>query len=386
MPDPAARVTYVTRFVPSYRWPVLRALNKRLEGGLTVASGQPPAGSSLRSLTDDATDVNRIPLTNRWFRGESLHWQSAGPIFRPNPGPDVLLVEESPRTLSLRPLLRSAHKRGIPVALWGHFSSIERGVRADSWKDRFRLDTARRADAVVAYTDELALALRPHLANTPVFAARNTLDTDTLFPLGDQLMGEGRPAIRQRLGLPAMRTVLFLGRLIPAKGVLRLVDIVRDVMRKTGEPLSLVVVGDGPERAELEKTAEAAGIPLRVTGSITDAAASAPWIAAADVLVNPGYLGLSVNHAFALGVPVVAPAPGLDGTGHSPEWVYLRSGHNGVLTPSGSAEDLAAGVQTVLQDAEGFSRRAAAFAREHLSLSRMVDGLMETVTYLAGRP
>ncbi|MDA0874356.1 MAG: glycosyltransferase family 4 protein [Bacteroidetes bacterium] len=378
-------MTYVTRFVPAYRWPVLRAFNERLGGGLTVASGEPPGGSSLRSLSAEAPDLAQLSLRNRWVRGEALHWQSFDPVFRANPGPDVLLVEESPRTLSLRPLIRASHRRGIPVALWGHFSSIDRGVSNATWRDRYRLETARRADAVVAYTDELGTALRPLLEGTPVFSARNTLDTDTLFPLGDTLQAEGRTRIRQRLGLPDVPTILFLGRLIAAKGVLRVVDVARQVAAERGQPSSLVVVGDGPERAALEQAALAAGVKLHCTGALVDAQASAPWIAASDVLLNPGYLGLSVNHAFALGVPVVAPAPGPNGTGHSPEWAYVRDGHNGVLATSNAAHDLTAGVLTVLADAEGFGRRAAAFAREHLSMARMVDGLMEAVGYLAGR-
>jgi glycosyltransferase involved in cell wall biosynthesis len=383
MPDPAVRVTYVTRFVPSYRWPVLSALNERLGGGLVVASGNPPHGSTLRSLTTGSSDVRQIPLTNRWIRGETLHWQSFGPVFRANPMPHVLLVEESPRTLSLRPLIRQAGRRDIPVALWGHFSSIDRGVTAATWRDRYRLGTAGLADAVVTYTDELAVSLRPHLGDTPVFPARNTLDTDLLFPLGDRLIAEGRPVIRQRLGLPQNPTLLFLGRLIPAKGAARLVDVALQVMQHTGEPVSLIVVGDGPERATLESAAATAGVSLHVTGALTDLTESAPWIAAADVLVNPGYLGLSVNHAFSLGVPVVAPAPGPNGTGHSPEWAYVRSGHNGVLTPDGSNASLAEGVRTVLGDTTGFSQRAAAFAREHLSLGKMVDGLMDAIGYLS---
>ena len=385
MSDRAARVTYVTRFVPSYRWPVLRALNTRLEGGLTVACGLPPGGSTLRSLSIDAPDIPQIPLTNRWIRGESLHWQAFRPVFRANPAANVLLIEESPRTLSLRPLIRSARKRGIKVALWGHFSSIDRGVSAASWRDRYRLETARMADAVVAYTDELAVSLRPHLGKTPVYAARNTLDTDVLFPLGDRLMAEGRSALRTRLDLPDAHTLLFLGRLIPAKGVLRLIDIAGKVMQDTGKPLSLVVVGDGPERSAVESAAEAAGVPIRITGALTDLQESAPWIAAADVLVNPGYLGLSVNHAFALGVPVVAPAPGPGGIGHSPEWAYVRHGFNGLLTPDATNAGLTEGVKSVLEDADGFSQRAATFARDQLSMQRMIDGLMEAIGYLSHR-
>ena len=377
----AARVAFVARFVPAYRWPILEALNERLEGRLVVASGEPPGGSSLRSLSATSSSVPQLPLTNHWIHGDSLHWQSYSPLFRGDPSWRALLIEESPRTLSQRPLLRAARKRGVPTLLWGHFSSISRGFSVDSWRDQRRLSTARMADGVVTYTDALATHLRPHLGSMPIVAARNTLDTRKLFPLGETLMAEGRSAIRARLKLPDVPTLLFLGRLIAEIGPVRVVEIAEELARRTSGPVSIVMVGEGPERSAIEQAAQsAANVSLRCTGAITDLAESAPWIAAADALVNPGYLGLSVNHAFSLGVPVVAPAPAPSGAGHSPEWAYVRGGHNGILTNDAEVNTMTDAVSQILEHSASWQQRAASFAREHLSLDRMVAGLMEALS------
>jgi teichuronic acid biosynthesis glycosyltransferase TuaC len=72
-------------------------------------------------------------------------------------------------------------------------------------------------------------------------------------------------------------------------------------------PRTLVVVGDGPERARLARLAEGYGLDARFVGRTSRPEALA-WIAAADALVHSSQVeGLStvVREAEALGTPVV---------------------------------------------------------------------------------
>ena len=386
MPDSTITVALVTRFVPAYRMPVLKALADRIGGRLGIACGEPPKASSLRALTPTGSEpLPTVRINNHWVWGEQLYWQSFRHVFREWPSLKAIIIEENPRSLSHRFLMRAARRRGIAVILWGHFASNHRDLHTSHWRNRARLRVAGRADALIAYTDLLADSLKEVLPGQAVFTARNTLDTDVLFPIGDALMAEGRASIRERLSLSGEPLLLFIGRLIPEKRV----DAVMDVaarLKQDGRPdLAVVVIGDGPERERIEQRAGSLGIRVHMPGAMADLEASAPWIAACDVLVNPGYLGLSVNHAFSLGVPVVAPAPGAeqDGPGHSPEWSYVRSGENGILARNGSVEALAEATAQVLDDEDGFSGRAAAFAREHLSLSVMVRGLVDAIEHVA---
>lgn len=386
MADPTITVALVTRFVPAYRMPVLQALSNKLRGKLGIACGEPPAKSSLRALTPSGSaSLPTVRITNHWLWGEQLYWQSFRHIFREWPSLRVIIIEENPRSLSIRPLMKAARRRGISVILWGHFASNHRALQTSHWRNRARLRTAGKADALIAYTDLMAESLREVLPEQAVFAARNTLDTDLLFPVGDALMTEGREAIRRRLSLSGSPILLFIGRLIPEKRVDAVVDVAARLKTKGHPDLSVLVIGDGPERERIESRAERLGVRLYMPGALADLEESAPWIAACDVLVNPGYLGLSVNHAFSLGVPVVAPAPGdgEDGPGHSPEWSYVHSGHNGLLADDGSVDALSDATLRVLEDAEGYSERAAAFAREHLSMSVMVKGLEDAIRHVA---
>jgi glycosyltransferase involved in cell wall biosynthesis len=239
------------------------------------------------------------------------------------------------------------------------------------------------ADALLTYTDPLRDQLADFMPETPVFTARNTLNTDVLFPVGDALMEEGRSAIRARLGLPDVPTLLFLGRMISGKGPVRVIEVARALAQERGSAVSVVMIGDGPERSAVEAMTPHENVHVRFLGAMTDLKASAPWIAACDVLVNPGYLGLSVNHALALGVPVVAPAPANGGVGHSPEWTYVRDAENGRFASSNSASDLANAAQEVLREQAAYQARAASFARRELRLDIMVSGIMAAIGHVA---
>ena len=377
-------VFYFTRMVPVYRFPVLERLNERLDGRLVVCAGQPPRTSSLRSLTKERFHgFRQVRLRNVWFRGEALHAQPFRKVFRDVGPAGVVLAEESPRSLSLPWLLRYARRRGAGRLLWGHFSSNDRAFSLRRPADRYRLALARSVEACVCYTEPIAEVLRPYVPAERLFVARNTLDTDTLFALHDTLAAEGRAAVRRRLGLSAdVPVLIFIGRLIKPKGTDRLLDVFRAFRARRAA--HLLVVGAGPEQGAMEdRVAREAIAGVHFLGALPAWADSAPYLYAADLMLMPGYLGLAVNHAFAFGLPVVsqaAPDPAI--RFHSPEVAYVQPGENGLLAPSGDPADLLHAVEQVLADQPRFSQNALAYARAHLTLDQMVDGLEAAIRFV----
>jgi glycosyltransferase involved in cell wall biosynthesis len=97
--------------------------------------------------------------------------------------------------------------------------------------------------------------------------------------------------------------VLFAGRLVPEKGV----GVLLDAWRRLAPPgLELVVAGDGPMRAELERRPPPS---VRFLGQL-DPAAVQDWMLRSRALVFPTWLyegqPMSVLEAFAAGLPVLA--------------------------------------------------------------------------------
>jgi Glycosyltransferase len=107
-----------------------------------------------------------------------------------------------------------------------------------------------------------------------------------IVPLGlelDRFRGGDRRAARAALGIaPRTVAVMALCRLVPVKRIDRMLRAMA-VALATAPALRLYVVGDGAERAALERQAADLGIADRVTfaGWSTDAPA---WYAAADIV------------------------------------------------------------------------------------------------------
>lgn len=379
-------VYYFARIVPAYRIAALAELNDRLNDRLVVCSGAPPAGSSLGAI-DAAPDesIRKLTLRNTWISGERVHFQQFLPAFRRFGTPSAILAEESPRSISLPLLMLWARRHDVPLGLWGHFSSNAREPSDSTWRDSYRRYLAGRADACVCYTAAIAESLGRTVPRDRIFVATNTVDTSSLFALHDRLAAEGRGPVRRRVGLPeGIPLMAFIGRLTDVEEMAGLVDLAADLQKK--QDVGLVIIGDGPARASLEQHIGREGLRHAfVLGAMRSFVESAPFLFASDVLVIPGPVGLAVNHAFALGLPVVTlrARPGM--RFHGPEIDYIQDGVNGLIVERGSPEALARGVERVLQRREAYSEAARTYARRHLSLERMVDGLEAAVHALEAR-
>lgn len=142
----------------------------------------------------------------------------------------------------------------------------------------------------------------------------------------------------------------FVGRLASEKGTAVLVQALPSVFNKHAEGRAWIV-GDGSERAALEKLSRALGVAERVCfmGERLDAP---QLMLEMDVIAVPSLtesFGLTAAEAMAAGRPVVASA-----VGGLPE--LIDDGVTGYLVPPGDVEALAQRISDVLAD----SRRAAA--------------------------
>jgi len=121
-----------------------------------------------------------------------------------------------------------------------------------------------------------------------------------------------RSAARARLGIAREAFVIAgLGRFVPVKGFDILVAALPRVVAAVPET-RVLLIGDGPERAMLERLAAELGVADRVhiTGASTDVWSYLP---AADVMAAPSRnegMGRAIVEALALRIPVVGTAVG----------------------------------------------------------------------------
>lgn len=138
-------------------------------------------------------------------------------------------------------------------------------------------------------------------------------------------------------------------------------------LREQGLVCTLVLAGEGPERATLERMSEQFGIDVRFLGARSDVAA---LLARADVFVLPSlHEGMSnaVMEAMAAGRPIVATDVG--GTGE-----LLRG--RGVLVPPADPEAMADALRRVLTEpglADYLVKEAREWSRAHLHIDTMIE-------------
>ncbi|MGQ0701783.1 MAG: N-acetyl-alpha-D-glucosaminyl L-malate synthase BshA [Gemmatimonadales bacterium] len=153
----------------------------------------------------------------------------------------------------------------------------------------------------------------------------------------------------------------------------REVKRVRDVVRifarvRRTMPSVLLMIGDGPERADAERESRELGVDgdVRFLGRIDTVA---PLLQQSDLFLLPSQsesFGLAALEAMACGVPVVASR-----AGGLPE--LILDGETGVLEPPGSVEAMARRAAELLRDtarhramSEAAAARALAFAADRI--------------------
>jgi len=179
----------------------------------------------------------------------------------------------------------------------------------------------------------------------------------------------GRDRARASLGLPqGAQIVGTVGRLVPVKDQATLVDAVAELV-KSGVAATLVIAGDGPERARLEARAVERGVDLRLLGYRPDVE---QVLAALDVFVlSSTSEGLSntILEAMAAGRPVVATR-----VGGAEE--MIADGVTGVLVPPSDPSALAGALRRVLVAADGGAAMGAA-ARQRVETEFTLAGMMQ---------
>jgi glycosyltransferase involved in cell wall biosynthesis len=141
--------------------------------------------------------------------------------------------------------------------------------------------------------------------------------------------------------------LVFVGRLAPVKGI----RILLEAMGRVAAPVRLTIVGDGPDRAHLERAAAPLGDAVRFTGYLSQAEVAAT-LTRAHVVVLPSLaegVPVMLMEAMAARLPVIATQ--VAGTAE-----LVEDGVSGRLVPPGDAVSLAAAIDALAVD-EGRRQR-----------------------------
>lgn len=177
--------------------------------------------------------------------------------------------------------------------------------------------------------------------------------------------------VRSRLNIPVEAFVLgTVARLDPVKNQSMMLEAFAQLCIRYPD-VWLLMVGDGPDRQQLEALSSELGIAERVifTGFQSE---PAPYLATMDLFLLSSHTegtSMTLLEAMSLGIPVVATA-----VGGNPE--IVADGDTGYLVRPGDSESLASAVVTYREraiDTESFAEACRNRFHERFSVETMVE-------------
>lgn len=325
------RVLVVQRRMTHYRVPFFEALRADLQRRsieLVLAHGR--GTDEEESKADSGSVPWAQPLATQYLLGGRICYQPLGAVSK---GCDMMVVAlENKLVCNLWHQFLGSRR----VALWGHGGNLQGDAR--SWRERFKRVVARRADWWFGYTEmSRPLIGRSGFPQSRVTILNNSVDTAEMTRQFQSVTAEGRAQWRLRHGIGPGPLGIFLGSLYSEKRIdflLRCAAAIREQV----PGFEIALVGAGPQRADVE--AFCAANPWAHFLGMQKGQDKVDALAAADVMLNPGLVGLGILDSFTCGVPMLTTDCGL----HSPEIAYLASGENGLMTPDSEAAYVSAAV------------------------------------------
>jgi glycosyltransferase involved in cell wall biosynthesis len=266
----------------------------------------------------------------------------------------------------------------IPVVITSHGADVY-GLRGRLWR-ALRKYLASRCEAVTVVSHDLAANLPGVTSRTGEAPEVISMGVDTC-----RFHPERRDeALLERLSIKRP-FILFVGRLAEKKGVRYLLEAMPDVLRDFPD-CTLVIVGDGPLRRELEALSGQLDISrhVRFVRAVPHGELPA-YYATADAFVGPSIVasggdteafGVVFVEAMASGCPVVASIVG--GTKD-----IVVDGQTGLLVPERSPKAIADALRKVLGDEalrERLRTAGAHWARERFDQRVVADKYAQLLT------
>lgn len=235
--------------------------------------------------------------------------------------------------------LASAKLLGLPFLATCHgYIATDRALCLYNSVDRRVL---RLADAVIVVSKEIREALmRSGMKSSSIQVIPNAVGAVAPRAGRSSLAA----AVRHSCGFSDSDFVVgFLGRLSEEKGVRHLIGALQ--LSSGKKPLKAIVVGDGPQRKELERLSETLNVRERVHFAGFQADIE-PWLGSFDVFVLPSLsegTPMALLEAMAHGVPVVATR-----VGGVPDIIVSKK--NGLLVSPGNPSELKDALELLCSD------------------------------------
>lgn len=368
------RVALVTNVLSHYRVPCFETLATRLPGRLDFYFLSATMPHRAYVLAHQAPTFSARVLPGWAFQRppyDDVHLNDPRPVLRHY---DLMILggwaEPSYLLLAmLAPLQRTR------VAFW--IESTLNDLARTTWREQLKRWMLRRAvGALVPGKNAAAYLEWLGMPRPRIFTAPNAVNTMYFKQQANTLLPQ-RDTLRHTLGLVGV-VILFVGRMVEAYKNVSLLIRAQQQLEARGHPASLVLIGEGEDRAAYERLVRELGVQRVQFFDFMNHDELCRYYAAADIFVLPSRSepwGFVLNEAMEFGLPLVVT----HAVGAAPDLVI--EGENGFSVPPNDANALADALSQLVAD-ESLRRRMGAASRQRIAAftpEHWADGVVRAI-------
>lgn len=326
---------------------------------------------------DTSLPIIEIPEIKFNLFGKTLWYQKGLRKLIKNYKLDIVIIQYTPYMLSSRFLTLFNDDRNYKIIAWthGYFRGNKNGL-----KTKTLIRALKRVDGILFFSEDMVdFYRRKGFSEEKLFYTDNTLDTEKINTVKNKLPDKEVTILKKENNIKSRNVILFVGRIIKSKRLRILLEAMQILKDKKKEIPFLFIVGDGPERNKLFKEySTLSQNDISWEGKITNEEKIAPYFVISDLFVMPGKTGLSINHAFAYGLPYLTT----DDDIHAPEIILLEDGVNGEYFKGSNSNNLAKKINNILRSTgklNKYSKNALRTIKNRYNVQNMYQRFIEMV-------
>lgn len=341
--------------IGDYRQKVLEELKSNLGDRLKVLSGETYFEESTKTRVHLGNSLEIVP--NIFLLGRKLLYQRK--VMYRGIKADRLILEMNPRIINVWLLLIIRRLIGKKTVLWGH-AWPRSGAKSKS--DKLRNVLRKMGSSIVVYTNTQKNELQKKMPRKDILVAPNSLYSKQSMYVANR----------------NTKDFIYVGRLVSSKKPLLMIKAFDHFVKANSNNSNLIVVGDGPEKLEIERFIVENNLQERILlmGHISDIERLRELYSTCVASISPGYVGLSITQSFAFGTPMIIS----ENEPHSPEIEAAIIGENSFFFETNSEISLSKLIGELYRDRDKLAKQAnriVEHCKNNYSAELMSERLLE---------
>ena len=347
------KTALIDTMLPPYRIPLYNELNRFPDIDLTVMLSSLREKDRSWHISEEKIQFPykvlpglNIPIRTRASRMNLYHFHFNPSIISALASGYDCVILSGYASLTNQVALWLSKLLRIPVILWyrsfGTSKSIFRKLANPLVKGNIRLSDAYIVPGSKAKNYLISMGADPG----KIYTIGNPVDNEEFMRFNKEYSRVGVNEIKEELGIKAEKVILYVGRLIEAKGVQYLLKAF-SLVNKDFKNVELLIVGDGYYRDQLLSIVRKNNIENVSFRGFAQITQLTKFYFVADVLVLPSLYepwGLVINEAMNFGLPIITT----EGVGAAGELV--QDGKNGYIVKPGDVTSLYIALRKIIRD------------------------------------